>query len=329
MGTVKTAEGAFNGAEITKVTFPEGFTSIAKYSFKDCHLLESVDLPKTIVTVGAFAFCNCKRITSIEFKGNVKNINKLAFYNTRLTKITVPKSVTTIGEMALGYRLEVKDDEDRDYAYTNFVIYGYSRSVAATYAKENGFTFKTIKKVNTLKLPRMSQTCSASNTKAQYVSIGATATGGTIKYKSSNTKVKVSSAGKITVPKNYSGITKITVSVPESSKYEAAVSKTFTLIVKPCTPTLSSVKVVSAKTIKAAWKKNVTGTGYQVQYALNSQFSSGLKSVKITSNATVSKQIAGLTKGKTYYVRIRSYKAMSGKMYYSGWSNVKSIKVTQ
>ena len=75
------------------------------------------------------------------------------------------------------------------------------------------------------------------------------------------------------------------------------------------------------------WGRNTKATGYQVQYCLNKSFSSGNKAATIKSNKTVSKTIGSLTKGKMYYVRVRSYKTVSGKNHYSAWSVVKAVKV--
>ena len=46
--------------------------------------------------------------------------------------------------------------------------------------------------------------------------------------------------------------------------------------------------------------------------------------MKKTAAKTVLKK---LTAGKTYYVRIRAYKTVKGKKYYSAWSKVKDAKV--
>ena len=54
---------------------------------------------------------------------------------------------------------------------------------------------------------------------------------------------------------------------------------------------------------------------------------SGKKTVKIAKKTTVKKTVAKLTKGKTYYVRIRSVKKVSGRTYYSAWSAKKKVKV--
>ena len=83
------------------------------------------------------------------------------------------------------------------------------------------------------------------------------------------------------------------------------------------------------KGLTATWKaptgKDLAHTsGYEIMYALNSKFTSGKKTVKITSPKTASKKITGLTGGKKYYVKIRKYRTIAGKKYYSPWSKSKS-----
>lgn len=95
-----------------------------------------------------------------------------------------------------------------------------------------------------------------------------------------------------------------------------------------------AVKLKSAKagkrSLKAFWtKKTQEVKGYQVQCALNSKFTKGKKTVKIKSNKTVSAVIKKLKSKKTYYVRVRTYKAGPeyGETLYSKWSNVRKVKV--
>ena len=86
-------------------------------------------------------------------------------------------------------------------------------------------------------------------------------------------------------------------------------------------------KLTPAKrAITVKWKKGGSITGYQIQYALNSKFTSGKKTVKITKSGTVSKKITKLKAKKKYYVRVRTYKTVSGKTYYSKWSKYKYTK---
>lgn len=77
------------------------------------------------------------------------------------------------------------------------------------------------------------------------------------------------------------------------------------------------------------WKKNAKANGYQIQYSMNKKFAKCNKTINITKAATVSRVIAGLTKGKTYYVRIQTYKTVGKARYWSIWSPAKSVKITK
>ena len=88
--------------------------------------------------------------------------------------------------------------------------------------------------------------------------------------------------------------------------------------------TITSVKTKSAAfTIK--WKKKTNIAGYQIQYSTNSKFKKGNKTIKIKKAKTVSKKITGLKPSKKYYVRIRTYKIVNKKTYYSSWSKKKNV----
>ena len=79
-------------------------------------------------------------------------------------------------------------------------------------------------------------------------------------------------------------------------------------------------------TITVKWKKGSNITGYQVQYSLKKSFASK-KTVTVTKVATTKAVIRKLKSKKTYYVRIRTYKTVKGKKYYSAWSKAKAVKV--
>ena len=89
-------------------------------------------------------------------------------------------------------------------------------------------------------------------------------------------------------------------------------------------PAITSLSNSASKKITVKWGKNAKASGYQIQYSLKSNFS-GAKSVTAAKAATVSKEIGGLTKGKTYYVRIRTYKTVGKTKYYSLWSTTKKV----
>lgn len=87
----------------------------------------------------------------------------------------------------------------------------------------------------------------------------------------------------------------------------------------------SSLKNASGKKVKAKWKKNSKAGGYQIEYSTSKKFTSA-KKVKVSAKSTT-KTISKLKKGKTYYMRIRSYKKTGGKTYYSAWSSAKKVVV--
>jgi len=68
-------------------------------------------------------------------------------------------------------------------------------------------------------------------------------------------------------------------------------------------------------------------TGYQVQYSRSKTFAKGNEKVTVRGYQKTSKKIGDLTSGKKYYVRVRTYKTVDGKKYYSSWSEAKSTAV--
>lgn len=98
--------------------------------------------------------------------------------------------------------------------------------------------------------------------------------------------------------------------------------KTGTKIVRLAAPVPYNPYSKASGQLTSKWKKISAVSGYQVQYATSKSFS-GVKTVSTTATA---KTVSGLKKGSTYYVRIRAYKKISGKTYYSAWSSTKSIK---
>ncbi|MBR5451989.1 MAG: hypothetical protein IKV36_03225, partial [Clostridia bacterium] len=67
--------------------------------------------------------------------------------------------------------------------------------------------------------------------------------------------------------------------------------------------------------------------GYEVQYSTSSKFTTKTTKTKtITKNTTTKTTITKLTAKKTYYVRVRTYKTVNGKKYYSAWSAAKKAK---
>ena len=95
----------------------------------------------------------------------------------------------------------------------------------------------------------------------------------------------------------------------------------------PTSPSKPGIKTPSTNKkhqITAKWKKVSACSGYQVQYSTSSKFKKA--TTKTVSGASKTSCTGKFKKGKKYYIRVRSYKTVDGKKYYSAWSSVKSIK---
>ena len=73
------------------------------------------------------------------------------------------------------------------------------------------------------------------------------------------------------------------------------------------------------------WAQKGSATGYDVEYSVNANMS-GAVSKHLTASKPDTLTVSGLAGNKTYYVRVRSYTNVNGKVYYGAWSDVKSIK---
>lgn len=146
---------------------------------------------------------------------------------------------------------------------------------------------------------------------------------GKITYKTSNKKVAtVNSKGKVTV--KGTGKATITVTAKATSTYSKCVKK-ITVYGVPKKPEMKKL-TAGKKKFTVQWKKDKKADGYQVQYSTDKKFKKNVKSVNVSKKSTKA-TVKKLKKGKTYRVRVRSYKKINGKKYYSGWGKVKSVKV--
>lgn len=88
------------------------------------------------------------------------------------------------------------------------------------------------------------------------------------------------------------------------------------------TPTVTQTRITNVKSYKKALKvyfdKGSGISGCQLQYATKKN----MKNAKtiILKNNKKSKKITGLKKNKKYTMRIRTFKSINGKNYYSAWS---------
>ena len=123
--------------------------------------------------------------------------------------------------------------------------------------------------------------------------------------------------------KNNTKVGTATVTVKGKGNYTG--SRKVTFKINPKGTTISKV-TPGKKKLTVTWKKQTKQvSGYQIQYGTKKDFSNA-KKVTVSGAKTVKKVIKSLKAKKYYYVRIRTYKTVSGKKYYSSWSKYKKVK---
>ena len=120
---------------------------------------------------------------------------------------------------------------------------------------------------------------------------------------------------------NNKKVGKATVKITGKGKYGGVITKTFKI-----NPAKQEIQKLTAKSkaFFVDWAQKGSATGYEIQYATNSKFTSA-KKVTIKNNKTDKTTVSKLSGKKKYYVRVRSYTTVKGTKYYGAWSASKSV----
>ena len=116
-----------------------------------------------------------------------------------------------------------------------------------------------------------------------------------------------------------------TATVTLTGKGNFTGTKKLTFAINPKNVSISKL-AAGTKQLSVQWTAREDVTGYEIEYGLNSKLKDGT-TVKVKKAATAKKVIKGLKSGKKYYVRIRAYRKVGRKTYWSAWSKTKSTKV--
>ena len=134
----------------------------------------------------------------------------------------------------------------------------------------------------------------------------------------------------LTVKKLYAG-TKYTfrvVAYGKTSGGKVYDSESYALLktaTKTKTPELTKVTTSSKGKATLTWSAVDGETGYQVYYSTSKD--SGFKKYANFAANSKSGTATGLTSGKTYYFKVRTYIKTDSGYVYSDWSNIKGVKV--
>ena len=206
----------------------------------------------------------------------------------------------------------LKKDTDYTVSYSNNTKVGtakvtitgkgnYTGSVSKTYSIKNNFKKATVSGISTKAFTGKNITQSI-----------------TVKYNGKTLKNGTDYTVSYSSNKN---IGTATVKIAGKCSYTGTITKTFKI-----NPAKQEIQKLTAKSkaFFVDWAQKGSATGYEIQYATNSKFTSA-KKVTITNNKTDTKTISKLSGKKKYYVRVRSYTTVKGTKYYGAWSSVKNV----
>ena len=96
--------GVENPNYLKSVVFGQNIKSIGNSAFYNCQQLESVTLNSNLETLGSYAFEYCYKLATINLQDTkVTKIPRYCFYQSGLTEINIPATITEIGYYAFRY----------------------------------------------------------------------------------------------------------------------------------------------------------------------------------------------------------------------------------
>ena len=89
-----------NCFSLKSINLPKTQKTLPAHFFEGCTSLEKIELPATLTTIETDAFYGCTKLSNVNLHEGITTINLRAFYNCALTEITIPSTVTSIGNAA-------------------------------------------------------------------------------------------------------------------------------------------------------------------------------------------------------------------------------------
>ena len=243
-----------------------------------------------------------------------------------LSRISISKASVTLSTSTYAYNGKaktpsvtvkiggntLKSGTDYTVSYSNNIKVGtakvtitgkgnYTGSVSKTYSIKNDFKKATISGISTKAFTGKNITQSI-----------------TVKYNGKTLKNGTDYTASYSSNKS---IGTATVKIAGKGSYTGTITKTFKI-----NPAKQEIQKLTAKSkaFFVDWAQKGSATGYEIQYATNSKFTSA-KKVTITNKKTDTKTVSKLSGKKKYYVRVRSYTTVKGTKYYGAWSASKSV----
>lgn len=327
----KVAENIFTGCpKLTKVVFGGSYVNIAE-AF-DLNKAPTVYYPSTYSTEwanykGGAAKKSYAPTTGIKITGN-----ETIAAGTKLNlKVTVTPNTSILGKVYYA----TSSNPAVAYIDSNGAVVGKSGGVATiTYTTINGTTETVTVKVTPKKVTGV-KAVAATTSSIKVTWNASDSVTGYIVYRS--TKKDSGYKEIATVLTNSYTDKGLTKGATYYYKVRAYVKNGKTTLqsassacdgAKATSPAPSTVSAKKAKSTVATitWGKSIGAEGYEI--AMASSKNGTYKVIKtITSGSTLSFKKTGLTAGKTYYFKVRSYTTVNGKKVYSDFTKVVKCKV--
>lgn len=148
--------------------------------------------------------------------------------------------------------------------------------------------------------------------------------GASVSVKSANKKVVSIDKKKRAV---ICGTGKTEITVTASLKGKKTTVLKIPVSITPIRQSVLALKSSKSRQMIVSWKKDTRATGYQIMYSTDKKFRKNVKTVNIKKYKTTRCTVKKLARNKRYYVRVRSYKKVSGGKLYGSWSSTKNVKI--
>lgn len=100
-GVTSLGEYAFDDCRsLTNVVLPDALTELKWGAFRSCSSLTAITIPQGVTVIGEEAFKNCLDLAEVTLPNALTTISPSAFESTVLKKITLPETLSEIGEYA-------------------------------------------------------------------------------------------------------------------------------------------------------------------------------------------------------------------------------------
>lgn len=312
-------KGAFQGcASLKTINIPEGVTTIDEDAFSLCSSLQKITMKKGIKTIGFNAFVGCDSLKTISIPEGVTTIDEGAFSGCdKLKKVTMKKGVRTIGDGAFDWCSSLESVNIPE---------------GVTRIGIGAFMWTALKKVT---IP------------STVKSIGECAFGDCVSLKSVTVKSKkVKYIGNDVFGARETYVEHYGLSMDDDNdvkscrnlnielqgyknstteKYALKNSLPFRYIGRKA---LTKIKVNKPRTfsnkLSVSWKKYGKARKYEIMMSNDKNFMAGSHTKKVSSSQN--KASVKINTKKTYYLRVRSWETLNGKVRPCRWSDVYIIK---